>query len=282
MKNIIKAQLYGFRHKKRAVIALAGIFLFFAAVTGIHCIRSMHYAGTEYGIFYSGSYNFMSNGSGVTSMILCAAIISGFICADDFGDRTSNYEIMGGVTRRQSYFGRVIAAGVLCAVFPIIFFVSPLLIHTVFFGWGNTVTLFDAVCKAGLVYIVLIRFTAFFILLAFLFKNPYIVIITAFAESAVSSVVLISGSGSGIGVSAMSSLTGIFNINTWSVGGLLPTIPDRSNLDNRLEITSQINHSVIIPALTGREAVIIIVSSLAFAALYIFLGLAYYRKDDLR
>ena len=277
MTNIIRAQIYGIFHKKRAVIAILALFVL-CAVTKASDIASASAIGN---MWASGSYTFVFNISGMISMVICCGIITGFICADDFTDRTSNYEIMEGHTRSESYFGRAIAAFLLAPLISLLIFLLPVVMSTCTMGWGTVVTGLSPVRDTILIFIVLLRFTAFFVLLSFTLRNPYFVVIASIAGG-ILTVVLLTAPAYLTGVTAATSVSSILSINSWEVYGVVPdlsTITDQAEVER---IINRVSHCIITSDCTQERRIVIVITSFVFSLFYILTGYAYYKKDDLR
>lgn len=96
------------------------------------------------------------------------------ICGWDATDKTMNYEIMAGHSRKEVYFGRVIVSLIWSMVSGIVIMVLPVLVMTMINGWGENVNVYDAVIRYLLILFPMFRLICELILLTFLLRNCYV------------------------------------------------------------------------------------------------------------
>ncbi len=96
------------------------------------------------------------------------------ICGWDATDKTINYEIMAGHSRKAVYFGRVIVGLLWTMLIGIVMMILPLLVVTVMNGWGENINLGAVMLRCLLVLFPLFRFLCELILLTVLMKNCYV------------------------------------------------------------------------------------------------------------
>ena len=164
MNNIVKSQIYQLK-KDRLILS---IFILVAVIEIIQvtvgegaCAESASdFIGMIGSIPYSVIYMFV-------------AVLIARVCGADFGDKTFNYEIMSGHTRRETYISRAgisIIAGVAgVAVLANLSIVLATLIH----GFGTKISVGTVVLHQVLCIFPMIRIMSFFIFLIFwFFQKP--------------------------------------------------------------------------------------------------------------
>ena len=101
-------------------------------------------------------------------------ILAPRICGWDATDKTMNYEIMAGHSRKEVYFGRVIVCLIWSMVSGIVIMVLPVLVMTMINGWGENVNVYDVVIRYLLILFPMFRLICELILLTFLLRNCYV------------------------------------------------------------------------------------------------------------
>lgn len=97
-------------------------------------------------------------------------------CGTDFMDKTCNYEIMSGHTRRDVFFGRVIPTLIIGTLGTMFLIAAPVVAEVIILGgWGDKVSLTDMLLRFLLMAFPVARVICEFIFLTFIIKNPYIV-----------------------------------------------------------------------------------------------------------
>lgn len=165
MLNVMKAQIYQlFRSKVAYVIMFVALFF-------VGCSLFMELSGRDKDLI-CGSY--MMATLGETNTILIFVIVLAYtatICGGDMRDKTINYEALTGIKRRDIYYGRVTVALLVNVIASAVVTLLPLLIITLKYGWGHTMSCSDAELRMISVLFPTIRLTAFFVFLTFLLKN---------------------------------------------------------------------------------------------------------------
>ena len=132
MWNVIRAQIYQLR---RDVLAWGVSFLALAC-TFIINLDSFDEKATGSQVF-----TVMGDNMNIIFGFLVLMIIVANVMGKDYMDKTINYEILSGHTRKDVFFGRLIVAttvGVLCSFLVII---AVPVVLTLMHGWGNTMEL---------------------------------------------------------------------------------------------------------------------------------------------
>lgn len=173
MSNIIKAQFRSLR-KDKVVLGMAVFVLFIA---GVFVFNSVSEAGEA----ATGSWIVLENGAffGVTGMLFLL-VLTGSVVGNDFMDKTLNYEILSGHSRKEIYLGRALTAlftGVPLTM--ILALVYPVWI-TGKYGWGEAMEWEEAVMGYGLMALLFVRVVCELVFLTMVFKNVYLVWLVGF------------------------------------------------------------------------------------------------------
>ncbi|MBD5510192.1 MAG: hypothetical protein HDR08_02890 [Lachnospiraceae bacterium] len=173
MWNIIKSQWYQLVRDKRVRSTFIVTILFNGAVT----FANMDTFGEDMqgGLITADLGSFY----GIMGMVFMLGTIA-FVMVTDFMDKTLNYEILSGHSRKEVLFGRFIVAalaGSIGAIVVMIFFPCAL---TVVFGWGSAPESGGVFWRYVLVYIMLLRIACELAFISVVVKNPYIVIFVGY------------------------------------------------------------------------------------------------------
>ena len=171
MKNIMKAQLL--QLKKDRICRLILICVLVVMFMLVYMITNMASGDIE---ITGGEHAVML----ATMMPLLAQffmyLFTAQACGADFTDKTMNYEIMSGHTRRQVYFGRVIPTLVIGTLVTLLLIAVPIAADVAIMGgWGDKVNFADMLSRFLLMAFPIARVICEFIFLTFIIKNPYIV-----------------------------------------------------------------------------------------------------------
>lgn len=176
MWNVIRSQFY---QLKKDILAW-GVTLLALAATFIMNLDSFEEKMTG-----SQVTTLMSENMCIMAGMLVLLIIVANVMGKDFMDKTINYEIMSGHTRKDVFFGRLIVAttvGVICSFLVII--AVPVTL-TIVNGWGNTMELQGVLIRFSLVFITLFRIAWELAFLTILAKNPYVTYLVGYIFSMV-------------------------------------------------------------------------------------------------
>lgn len=171
MRNIIKSQLYQFRREKIPFFVFVGLTALniFSALLN----SNLNFNNTE--PISASTYVTTYFISALLTSVFIIPVIVGPVCCGDFTDKTSNYEILSGHLRRHIFFGRSLIAILIALIEWIIIVIVPVIMLTVMNGWGTDITVGDAVFRLFLMVFPVIRMCCEFVMLAFIVKNPYII-----------------------------------------------------------------------------------------------------------
>ncbi|MCM1495916.1 MAG: ABC transporter permease [Bacteroides sp.] len=173
MWNVIRAQLYQLKRDKM----VWGIFLFALVLNGIFSFTNM----TDMDEELSGSLTVASMGSMycMAGMIVILIVVAN-VMGKDFIDKTLNYEILSGHSRREVYFGRFITAVLIGPVISFLVIAAVPLVMTLIFGWGTTIELEGVLVRYALIFFTLVQIACELALITILTKNPYVTYLAGF------------------------------------------------------------------------------------------------------
>lgn len=257
MKGIIKSQLFKLKRDKIC------IFTFFAILAVSVSMLSM--------MFDLGPDELKTGGEEVVWSMQMFMLLSQFfiyictaqMCGADFVDKTCNYEIMSGHTRKQVFFGRVIPTVIMSTLGALIIIAVPLVFEVVYLGWGDKVNFGDMLLRFLLMAFPIARIVCEYIFLTFIIKNPYIVMGISY--------VLCIALGMNIPVGqlyspilGMTNLNGLCFIDYWVSYGM-----------------GEDMYTIYETALPAGDIIGTIVVSLVFMAGSLFLSYMFFKNDDM-
>lgn len=156
-------------------------------------------------------------GPACTGLVFFLLILTARICGWDYGDKTMNYELLSGHSRRNVFWSRSIVSLVWCVP---IGFLLIILLPTVFAlinGWGYNMDFGGAALRFLLVIFPLFRLTCEFILLTFLLKNCYLSMVLGFILTEITQIaVMLMDELSSMNITyqlALSNITALFDFN---------------------------------------------------------------------
>ena len=258
MKEEFKSLAYGIFHNPIFVRALIGIFFVIFAMSGCPVMMDDELTMEEE---YSGIMTMIA-----TMVMMLSTCAAAYIFCDDFADKTLNYELLIGKKRHQVYIARTIVAlsvvviGCVCVVLSIALSIS-------IWGFGSAESekwLFIRLLMLGLENI---RAAAFLIFLSQIAKT-------------------MTAAFSGIGLIFMpwifSLLIGVDRISYLpaSTAVVKLSIPESQNKYN-IAIGGIKQYMRYDWSLSGDIIAEVVITTVLFTALYLFLGWIYFKKDDL-
>lgn len=256
MKNIIKGQL--FMLPKYAVSHF--VFIGIALLQVLATFTTVETTNQEM-IPNAGVYAAISDTMNVMISVAYIFILTAQVCLSDFSDKTSYYELMGGHTRLQVYFGRAIPCLVLGTLGTLVLFIIPDITATVLLGWGSDVPVEQIILRRLLLIFPLFRLSCEFVFISFLMKNMVGVMVTGFAVYMGGMYLLMAGDSPWLGITTIPLL---YQTDFWVTYGL------------------DANYHFSFDASLQPETVVqVIVFSLAAAAISLFLGYFFFEKDDM-
>ena len=171
MKNIMKSQFLQLRKDKICYFLFFGIMIvsFIIAFLMTEPIPDdSRYTGGEEAIFGLSMFQLLAQ--------FFLYIFTAQACGIDFMDKTCNYEILAGHTRREVFFGRAIPTIIISTIGTLLLIAAPISAEVFFLGgWGDKVSFTDVLARLLLMAFPITRVTCEFIFLTFIVKNPYVV-----------------------------------------------------------------------------------------------------------
>lgn len=253
MNDIIKSLVYKAKNNKILYLTFV-IFLLFMFVT----VTSLDDEVATGSMFF---YYIKKNGFFLLlqSMIFCA-----MIAGSDFIDKTLNYEIMSGHTKKEIYYSRFVVSIVACVVTTLLTIAIPVITFSIINGWGDTIEIKDFIIRLFLSLLPVIRFAAFIQCISFIFKNHYAVLGLSFVILFSEFVVF-----SNLTNEPSTLVESIFLTSTFEN---ILTVENKITEMNTVEYVSSLKNNIIVDSL-------IINLSETFA--FVLLGHIYCKKTDL-
>lgn len=255
MYNIIKSQNYQIRHDKFSVIAMiifAGITVYLSVCDNV-----------------TGGEKFIAMGSNSPMLWLIVCLVFGArIAAWDYNDKTINYELLAGHSRKDMFWGRFVAAFFWCVIICSFIVLIPLIVCSIRNGWGENVDFVNCMVRIMVAVLVMVRVLSEFFFLAVLLRNCYV----TYAVSYIS-----------VGCSMMLVLilSELFGVESGCVLGFL-SLSDMLELTNsHFEWINGADISVYESALALSDTVKVIVSSVAVTLLCLLGGYRIFKNRDM-
>lgn len=175
MNNIIKSLHYQTRRDNFTIyaflIAIGMIILNHVLMTIDYNIENI--TGSEYTTY------FMYDMLPIVIMLFCIVLVPR-ICGWDYTDKTINYDILIGHSRKEVFFSRVIVAFTWALPSLMLLALVPSFLFSLFAGWGHNAELSDVLIRYVLLIFPLFRFICEFIMLTFLLKNFFAAMVIGF------------------------------------------------------------------------------------------------------
>ena len=261
MKNIMKSIWYEILHSKFVI----RIYLAFIVVMGLMAVLNLNIANNN-----TGASGMIADTPQLTYEfpIFILALIVGMICGEDYKDKVANYEILSGHSRLSIFLARCLMGIIVGAFFSTLLCIVPLVAGTIVGGWGNALVLGDVIIRELMLFFPMLRLAAFFALLTFLIKNPYIMMaigfVTCMAQSLLGEV-LHHTKTIYISLFNMALLT---NFEGWSIYNVEPA-------------GGIVTYNSYISTVTPELVIGTIVASMVMTAFYLFMGYALFRRDEI-
>ncbi len=264
MKNIIKAQLLRLRKDKLCLLAFLCILAVSMIVvwTAVDMLLNtfshldLHYSGGEEVISLFNVFQFLAQ--------TFLYVFTAQACGADFLDKTCNYEIMSGHTRREVYFGRVIPTLVIGVLGVMTLIAVPAAVEVFMLGgWGDKVSLSDMLLRFLLLMFPMARIVCEYIMLTFLIKKSYIVMGISYVACVTLGINTLVNEKTMFAF-GMTNATAITTIDTWCSFGL--------GGDEYYIYETALTADIVVPTIL----VSVIVSGIA-----LFLGYVFFKNDDM-
>lgn len=263
MKEVMRSQLYQLFKNRIKIIVFFGLLV-------ISILTAIFTLSTD-----AQSDGFAASGSSCVRVIIPVVFAflpyfigasAGDIAAHDLDDKTCYYELMSGKTRFQSYFGRVIPSVLFTLIGTLILTAAPVVTATLYFGWGNDMTVGEAMFRLFLLAFPLIRMICLVIAFSMIMKKSIFGIVYSLIAQ----------------VMYVSALNGFFDKKdslSTAVTSIFRILDFKSRYTYSIvDLKSRYIYDMNIPLETVAA---IIGVSLLMSAVYIIIGYVFFHKDDL-
>lgn len=255
MRNILKGQLFMLPKYRISHFAFIGIALINVAVTYFNIQSSSDL------IQNAGVFACIADSANSLLSVTYIFIMTAQFCLSDFSDKTSYYELMGGHTRLEVYFGRAIPCLVLGTLGTLLLMVIPDIAATVLLGWGSDVPVGQIVIRRLLLVFPILRLGCEFVFLSFLMKHTVAVMVTGYLVYMFGWSVSMVSQSPWLG---MTSISLLYQTDIWTTYGL----------DSEI-------HFAFGASLQAETVASVILFSLVIAAISLFMGYFFFKKDDM-
>ncbi len=259
MKDLIKAQLYQLKKNRLVLIVFIAVFL----LQFINIIGEISYSGSG---FCASTYIVDMSLEMIFMSLVFPTIFTGCVCGGDFSDKTVNYELMSGHTRKQVYFSRAVISLVGGVIGEFIIIVAPVVVLSEAYGWGTDILVKEAVIRYLFMLLPIARIICEFIFLTYVVKNQYITMAgSCFVFSIGLSLVELLSSETSVFL-GMTNIMKLGTYESWST----------YTLDNTVDMIKVYDAS-----LSTGDIISTIISSVLFGGVFLFIGYRYFCGDDL-
>lgn len=258
MKNLIRSILY---ETVRSKILL----IFYPAMVALMILLGLINAPET---TTSGMYVQDSSISYTFPLAVLAAIVGIVICPD-YRDKVGNYEILSGHSRISVYLSRVLCAVIPAAFLAYILTFLPMITGIVFCGWGDRLVFSDVLVRQLLFIFPFLRLAAFTACLAFVIKSEYVLIALGFVYSFGSLFItfLFKEVSSSVFISVY-NLNYLMSYDVWSIYNPSPT----RGIVKYASATGAIDSKMIVGT---------IIASCVMTLVYVFIGYALFRRNEM-
>ena len=261
MKSLIKAQLYQISRTRvyyLVFLTLMLLAMMFGAVEWLNGENSLEeWQKLTASDFATRMENIVS-----IAMMGMSFFVS-FFCADDFTDKTVNYEIMSGRIRKQAYLARVVVSIVLSILFGLLMMFGSLGISVLLTGWGDSVPFGAVAARILLLTFPFIRISCFCVMVAYFIKRPGFAFLSFYGVVSVVSILKPATDDSGV-LTVFNSINTLLKYKEWHIFGL----------ESPVEM-------VYTPMPETAFIIRCIFVSIAVGAVYLIIGYNYFHFDDL-
>ncbi len=260
MTNIIKSQNRQLLRDKFTIMTLlvgmiAHIFFMTLNHSGISEMKG--------GMFTASIFGYIIN-----ILMIIILLIGGRAAGWDFSDKTINYEIMSGHSRKEIFAARTFIAMFWCILIYMVLVILPAGIFTIIKGWGVYVSISEVLLRFAISIFPVIRLVCFVVFLTFVMADGFKAMLVGYA-------LLMFGS---IGLSIIEELADIhlkYGFATSNAASVL----DMSNYVYKMVDNEE--QMVLNSTLSAEVMIKTIVISLVVSVVYLLLGYMSFKKKDL-
>ena len=259
MWNVIKAQNYQIKRSNSTwYVILFGLAMYVLACFDMESLEFSEITGSAYFMQIRGMWPIV----GVAMML----VLTCKVCGGDLTDKTLNYEILGGHSRRKIYFGRCIVAmlwsfgvGYLIVLIPVLFF-------TFIIGWGDYASWKAVLTCYGLAAFPFLRMLCGFVMLTFLVRNMYVAGILGWTFYSFSMIAML--------ILEAFDITATVHLGLSNLMKLLDFSNEKLEYIDGKDV--MVGQSPLTASLTWQTVLV----SLLLSALYLGIGYLYFKKSD--
>ena len=255
MKNILKGQLRMLPRHTMSHLVFIGVLLLQVMTTYFN-INAVSELITNAGVMAA-----LNNTIYALTTLIFLFIFIAQISLSDFSDKTSYYEIMGGHTRLEVYFGRVIPSVVIGTVGTFVLMIVPDITATILLGWGNEIPVGEIIIRRLLLIFPIIRIGCEFACICFLFKKLYAALIAGFLMFMFGGEIATTNTSPWLGVTSIAKL---YEVDIWTTYGL----------DSEIHFSYE-------ASLQAETVVPVIIVSIIAAAISLVIGYQFFKADDM-
>lgn len=256
MWNVMRAQLFQLKREKLVLIVfLIILFMQFTALMGE--VDSGSIAGGDY-VAVAGTY------ISLLPMVFVTVLV-GTICGMDFMDKTTNYELMAGHTRRDVYAGRAVLSIVGGLIGGAILTAFPVVIATSLWGWGTKISMGGFLLRSLLLLLPIFRIICEFIFFTYLVKNAYITMACGLFVFLIGQALPMYLSDPDSVLLGITNLNLLYSFDAWSTYSVV-------DVSTYVVYDSALSVSAVISTVTA---------SVIIGAVFLVLGYTYFKHDDL-
>lgn len=259
MKNIMKAQLIQLSKDKicRLIfICILAVMLMLVFMIADMASGDIEITGGEHAVMLATVLPLLAQ--------FFTYLFTAQACGVDFTDKTMNYEIMAGHTRREVYFGRVIPTLIIGTLVTMLIIAVSIAADVIIIGgWGDKVNFTDMLMRYLLMAFPIARVICEFIFLTFIIKNPYIVMGISYVLCIVlgMSVPITTDRCFVLGMTNINAITVINEWQSFGLGGDL--------------------HYIYETALSADFVIPTILVSIIIGSIALLLGYTFFKNDDM-
>ncbi|MGN0394446.1 MAG: hypothetical protein ACI4EF_03725 [Coprococcus sp.] len=171
MWNLMKAQNYQIRRDNGIIYAILAAF-----ILPILVYVSEGDIGKLNGCLYviNGSIGY------IYTVLIITLVVTSRICGLDQYDKTMNYEVLSGHSRKEVYMARVILSIVWSMISIACIMIIPVAVISMIKGWGINVKLSEVLLRCILLFCPVFRLICIFALIAFVIGNCYMTMLVGF------------------------------------------------------------------------------------------------------
>lgn len=197
--------------------------------------------------------------------VIFGLFFTAIVCGDDFVDKTANYEIMSGHSRREIYCAKAIVSMIGGTIGSLIIMLFPCVFISALAGFGDGFTVGNLTLRYLLAVFPVLRMICEFVFLSYIIKNAYVVMGLGFMTGMALPIFIVNGMDS-LGIySGLSGLVKVFNFSEW----------DTYTLVGQKDIV------VYDATIRLGEVLPVVISSVVVGLLFLYMGYYFFKKDDL-